>query len=107
MLNLVIELGGVQVKHIIHPAAFDAADVRMLRYIGVIAEAVLAGVQDLNQADLVQDIDGLVDGGQAHRGVGRLQAVENHFGVGVFLGVGQRLINGQSLRCHLETIAAE
>ena len=61
-------LGGVQIEHVVDPTAFHTTHMRVVGHVGIIAEAVFAGVENLHQADFVQNIDRLVDRRQAGHG---------------------------------------
>lgn len=59
-LNLIVKFRSVQIKHVINATAFNAPDVGVFGNVGVVTEAVFTGVENLNQADFMQNINRLV-----------------------------------------------
>ena len=105
--NFTRDFGSFEIMDIVHPTALRATNMRVVGHVCIITETVFPRVENLNQSDFMQDIDGLIYGGKTHRGISGLQTVENHFCIGVLLGIGQHLINCQALWCHLESISTQ
>ena len=79
----------------------------VLADISIIAETVLAGIDDLDQAQFIENLDGLINRSKTHGRIFRLQGTEQHFSTGMLLGISQRFINCQSLRSDFITVLTQ
>ena len=103
ILDLLIDAFRVEYRDIVDAAAAGAADVRMMACIGIVAEGFLTDVEFLGEAEVTEDGQCLVDRGEAHRRVERLQLLVDRIGIGMRFRVGKHVVDGKALRCYLET----
>ena len=102
ILDLLIDAFRVECRDIIDAAAAGAADVRMMARVGIVAEGFLTDVEFLGEAEVAEDGQRLVDRGEAHRRVERLQFFVDRIGIGVCFRVGKHVVDGKALRRYLE-----
>ena len=103
ILDLLIDAFRVEYRDIVDAAAAGAADVRMMARVGIVAEGFLTDVEFLGEAEVTEDGQRLVDRGEAHRRVERLQLLVDRIGIGMYFRVGKHVVDGKTLRCYLET----
>lgn len=88
--------------NIIDAATFRAAHMRMMARVRIVPESIFADIEFLGKSQIAKDGKSLVDCGQAHRGVEGLKLLVDGVGIWVRFGVGQHIIDGQTLRRYLE-----
>ena len=103
ILDLLIDAFRVEYRDIIDAAAAGAADMWMMARIGIVAEGFLTDIEFLGEAEVAEDGQRLIDRGEAHRRVERLQFLVDRIGIGVRFRVGKHVVDGKALRCYLET----
>ena len=97
----------IESRYIIDTAADSTLHMAVLADISIIAETVLAGIDDLDQAQFIENLDGLINRSKTHGRIFRLQGTEQHFSTGMLLGISQRFINCQSLRSDFITVLTQ
>ena len=97
----------VEDGHVVDTAADGAADMRVVRRVRVVAERVFADIEFLRETDRAEDVERLVDRREAHRRIFRRELLVEHVRIRMLRRTGERLIDGQPLRCRLEPLVAQ